>query len=279
LRGYPGPETLRLAAAAMDDPDPAVRLAALAPLGTAPVADQVAVLKDRWTDPVLAVRIEAARAAASVDPRSLDANEIEQLIAAMGEYVDAQRASLDRPSAWLNLGNLYAEAGDPELAKEQYRAALALDPSFEPAYGNLADLLFRQGHEIAAHEALARGLQVLPDSAPLHHAMGLHQIRSGDRTAALASLARAAELAPRDTRFHYVHAIALDGEGRRDEAIALLERTHEIREADQDVLRALVSMNLESGNLDSVRTYARQLHRLRPWDSQIERLLGQLGGD
>jgi len=279
LRGYPGPETLRLAAASLEDPDPAVRLAALAPLGAAPVAEQVAVLKDRWTDPVLAVRIEAARAAASVDPRALNATEVHQLIAAIGEYVDAQRASLDRPSAWLNLGNLYAEAGDPELAQEQYRAALALDPSFEPAYGNLADLLSRQGTEIAAREVLLRGLELLPDSAALHHAMGLHQIRSGDRTSAVASLARAAELAPRDTRFQYVHAIALDGEGARSEAITLLERTHEIREADQDVLRALVSMNLEAGKLDAARIHARQLHRLRPGDSQLERLLRQLGGD
>jgi Flp pilus assembly protein TadD len=276
LSSYPGPETLRLAAASLEDPDPAVRLAALGPVGSATIPDRVALLKDRWIDPVLAVRIEAARMLAGVDPRALDPAELEQLVKAMGEYVDAQQVSLDRPSARLNLGNLYAEAGDPDLAEEQYRAALALDPSFEPALGNLADLLFRQGDDVAAGEVLARGLDVLQDSAALHHAMGLHQIRSGDRRAALAYLARAAELAPRDTRFSYVYAIALDGEGRRDEAITRLERAHAIREADQDVLRALVSMNLESGNLDAARTYARQLHRLRPWDVQLERLLGQL---
>jgi Flp pilus assembly protein TadD len=214
---------------------------------------------------------------AGVDPRNLDPVELGQLIDAMGEYVGAQQASLDRPSARLNLGNLYAEAGDPALAEEQYRAALALDPAFEPAFGNLADLRFRQGDDVAAGEILAQGLNALPDSATLHHALGLHQIRAGERKAALGSLARAVELAPRESRFNYVYAIALDGEGRRDEAIARLERTHAIRETDQDVLRALVSMNLESGNIDAARTYARQLHRLRPGDAQLERLLGQLG--
>lgn len=279
MRSYPGPETLRIAVASMEDPDPAVRLAAMGLLGAVPMTDRAALLQRRWTDPVLAVRIEAARLAAGVNPQALDAIGLERLIAAMGEYVDAQRASLDRPSAWVNLGNLYAEAGDPELAKEQYRAALALDPSFEPAFGNLADLLFRQGDDVAALEVLARGLHMLPDSATLHHAMGLHQIRSGDRTAALVSLARAVELAPRDTRFNYVYAIALDGEGRRDEAIARLERTHAIRESDQHVLQALVSMTMESGDIDTARTYARQLQRLRPWDVQLERLLVRLGGD
>jgi tetratricopeptide (TPR) repeat protein len=248
LNSYPGPETLRLAMTSLEDPDPAVRLAALGPIEAAPVADRVALLKDRWTDPVRAVRIEAARMLAGVDPRNLDPLELGALIDAMREYVDAQEASLDRPSARLNLGNLYAEAGDPALAEQQYRAALDLDPNFEPAFGNLADLRFRQGDDVAAGEILAQGLNALPDSATLRHALGLYQIRAGERTAALASLARAVELAPGNPRFNYVYAIALDSAGRRDEAIDQLERTHAIRETDQDVLRALVSMNLESGN-------------------------------
>lgn len=279
LRTYPGPETLRVAIAALEDPDPAVRLAALGPLGTAPMVERAALLKPRWADPVLAVRIEAARLAAGVDPRVLEATEFDRLIAAMAEYVDAQRASLDRPSAWVNLGNLYAEAGDAELAIEQYRAALTRDPAFEPAFANLADLLLRLGNEVAAGEVLARGLQVLPDSATLHHAMGLHQIRTGNRQVAMDSLSTAVELAPGNARFNYVYAIALDGDARRAEAIAQLESTHGIREADQDVLRALISMNLESGMLEDARRYARQLQRLRPMDAQLEQLLDQLGGD
>jgi hypothetical protein len=38
-------------------------------------------------------------------------------------------------------------------------------------------------------------------------------------------------------------------------------------------------MNLESGNIDGARAYARQLQRLRPGDAQLERLLGRLDGD
>lgn len=279
LSSYPGPETLRLAAAALEDPDAAVRLSALGPLAALPLPDRVTLLKDRWIDPVRAVRIEAARMLAGVDPRTLEPIELQHLIEAMGEYADAQHASLDRPSARLNLGNLYAEAGDPHLAQEQYRAALALDPLFEPGFGNLADLLFRQGSDAAAGDMLAQGLAVLPESAALHHAMGLHRIRSGDRKGALASFDRATELAPRDVPFNYVHAIALHGAGRRDEAIARLERTHAIREADQDVLRALLSLTLESGHLDAARTYARKLHRLRPEDRELEDVLGRLGGE
>jgi len=277
LRGYPGLETLEVATAAIRDSDPSVRLAALVPLGASPVEDRVALFREAWTDPVRGVRIEAARMMAGVDPALLGPIGFRQLIEALSEYVDAQQASLDRPAARLNLGNLYAEAGDPALAEEQYLAALALDPGFEPAFANLADLLSRQGFEAASGEILAEGVAALPNSATLYHAIGLHQIRSGHRTAALESLGKAAELAPQNPRFSYVYAIALDSEGRRDEAIARLEGTHAIREVDQDVLSALVSLSLESGNFDAARAHARQLQRLRPGDARLEALLQQLG--
>jgi Flp pilus assembly protein TadD len=279
LQGYPGPESLELAALSLEDPDPAVRAAALGLLGAAPMEQRLALLRDRWSDPVLAVRIEAARMLAGLDPRGLDEVARGQFAAALGDYIAAQNASLDRPASRLNLGNLYAQGGDASTAERHYRAALALDPAFEPAYANLADLLFRLGDEVAAGELLADGLAVLPDSAVLNHAMGLHQVRSGDTAAALASLARAVELAPGNTRLSYVYAVALSDQGRSDEAIALLERAHETREADQDVLHALAGMHLQSGNIESARTYLRKLQRIRQWDAQLQELLRRLGDD
>ena len=279
LQGYPGPVTLELATLSLEDPDPAVRGAALGLLGATPMEQRLALAKERWSDPVLAVRIEAARMLAGLDPRGLDEVARRQFAAALDEYIAAQNASLDRPASRLNLGNLYAQGGDASTAEQHYRAALALDPSFEPAYANLADLLFRLGDEAAAGEMLADGLAVLPDSAVLNHATGLHQVRSADPSEALASLARAAELAPQNTRLSYVYAVALTDQGRSDEAIALLERAHETREADQDVLHALVGLHLQTGNMEAARTYLRKLQRLRPWDAQIEQLLERLGGD
>jgi len=279
LQGYPGPETLELAARSLEDPDPAVRGAALGLLGAMPMEQRRARVEGRWSDPVLAVRIEAARMLAGLDPRGLDEVARRQFATALEEYIAVQNASLDRPASRLNLGNLYSQGGDAGLAERQYRAALALDPFFEPAYVNLADLLFRVGEESAAGEVLADGLGVLPDSALLNHAVGLHQVRLADTTAALASLARAVELAPQNTRLSYVYAVALTEQGRSEEAITLLERAHDTREADQDVLHALVGIHLQSGNIEAASTYLRKLQRIRPWDTQIEQLLRRLEDD
>jgi hypothetical protein len=68
LQGYPGPESLELAALSVEDPDPAVRRAALGILGAAPMEQRLTLLKDGLGDPVMAVRIESGRMLAGVDP-------------------------------------------------------------------------------------------------------------------------------------------------------------------------------------------------------------------
>ena len=278
LGGYPAPVAIPTAAGALRDGDPAVRHAALRSMEAVPLEERLEYLRPLLTDPVRAVRTEASRLLAGIDPVFLTAAEREALKGTVAEYVEVQRASLDRPSAWLNLGNLYLQSGDAEAALEHYRGALKLDPDFEPAYGNLADLLARLGQEAAAGAMLGEGLARHPDSATLHHALGLHRIRSGERAAALESLARAVELAPDDSRFRYVYAVALDGAGDKEQALSELAEAHRRYPADADVLQALVGLHLRAGNVDEARGYARTLLRLTPDDAELQRLLDRLDG-
>lgn len=276
LSRYPGASPVETAAVALGDTDPAVRLAAVQAMEALTIEQRLDHLRPLLADPVRAVRIEAARLLAGIDAVFLTARERQRLSETVAEYVEAQRASLDRPSAWLNLGNLHLQRGDAQAAEEHYRGALELDPGFEPAYGNLADLLARLGQEAGAGAMLREGLARHPDSAMLHHALGLHRIRSGERAAAMESFRRAVELAPDDSRFRYVYAVALDGAGDQEQALSELTEAYRRYPADANVLQALVGFNLRAGNVDAARAYAGTLLRLTPDDQELRRLLNGL---
>ena len=277
LRDIPTRAGLALSTDALEDPDPLVRRAALGPLALLPPAERVARLVPRLDDETRAVRIEAARLLASVEATLLDGPAQQRLRSTIDEYEIAQRASLDTPPAWLNLGNLYTAQGHVAAAEHAYREALLLDSRFVPAYANLADLLSREGREQEAGETLRAGLVVVPRSAVLMHALGLHRIRVGEKQTALAALAQAVEWAPDDARFRYVRAIAIAGEGRSEEARALLEETHRLAPGDGDVLNALIGMSLDAGEQDAARAWARALQRLQPDNPHLAALRTRLG--
>ena len=56
------------------------------------------------------------------------------------EFVAVQRTNDDRPESRTNLGTYFAARGRVAAAETEMRAALALDPTFVPAYVNLADI-------------------------------------------------------------------------------------------------------------------------------------------
>ena len=180
------------------------------------------------------------------------------------EYVASERFNADRPENRTNLGGYFADRGEYPKAEAEFRAAIALDDQFVPAWVNLADLMRLQGREADAVKALRDGLAVSPLDATLHHALGLSLVRQHDMPGALDELRRAAELAPKNTRLTYVYAIALKSAGRTKEAITWLERALATAPDDRDVLNALMTMNAETGNVEAAREYGARLQRLYP---------------
>jgi Flp pilus assembly protein TadD len=92
------------------------------------------------SDPLRAVRLEAARALAPVPRTDLTAAQHSALNRATAEYIDAQLANAERPEAHVNLGTLFTELGKLSEAEESYRTALRLAPAHVSALVNLADL-------------------------------------------------------------------------------------------------------------------------------------------
>jgi Flp pilus assembly protein TadD len=156
------------------------------------------------------------------------------------------------------------------------RAALALDPTFVPAYVNLADIYRAEQREPDVRRVLAEGLTAVPDDASLHYALGLALVRAQRTAEALTHIERAAARAPDNVRFVYTYAVSLYSTGKAREAIAVLEKALQRRPNDRDVLVALVTFNRDQGASEQALRYAERMAAQYPDDPEAQRLVAQL---
>jgi Flp pilus assembly protein TadD len=178
--------------------------------------------------------------------------------------VAAQRLNADRPESRVNLGNLYAQRGQPAEAEAEYLAARTLDPSFTPATVYLAQLYAGRGRDAEGERLLRDDLQGRPEDPELHLALGLNLVRQHRSSEALGEIERAAELDPGNAGYAYVHAVALNGAGRVDEALAVLEASHARHPANRDTLVALVTISRDAGRTADALTWAERLVAIDP---------------
>ena len=263
------------AEAALQDPSPLVRMAALEAYENLPPAERRATAP-LLSDPSRSVRIHAARLLAQVPTDTLNEADRTALRKASDEYVAAERFNADRPENRTNLGGYLAERGEYAAAEAEFRAAIALDDRFVPAWVNLSDLLRMQQREQDAESVLREGLKAAPADASLHHALGLSLVRQGSTAVALDELRRATELAPANARFAYVHGVALHSSGKPAAGIAVLQRALRAAPTDRDLLTALASFEAQAGHAQQARTYASQLLKLYPEDPTGRAIVGSL---
>ncbi len=261
LRAYAAPAHLLTVRRLLGDEDALVRAAAVRYLELTDAKTLLELGYPLLDDPVLTVRLEAARALAPL-AAALPEAQARRLAVALEDYRASQRATAELPASHLNIALVDLAAGDAKAAEKAYRTALRLDPRFAPAYANLADLYRALGRDGDGEAVLRDGLAAVPNDASLHHALGLLQVRRKEMAKAVASLARASELAPENARYAYVHAIALQSAGDLPGAVALLEVALARHPNDREILAALVLYHQQAGNGAAAGEYARRLQGL-----------------
>ncbi len=134
------------ASRSLGDPDPLVRIAALRAQSPSAPLDQ------RWrragpllSDPIRAVRIEAASLLADQPADALANEDRVRLEAAWAEYEASQRLNADRPEGRANLAGFLLRRGKANEAEQEYLAGLKLAPAAAPLSVNLAELYRVQG--------------------------------------------------------------------------------------------------------------------------------------
>jgi predicted CXXCH cytochrome family protein len=267
---YPGASYLPVFGAALSDPDPQVRRAALAGYAGLPAANRVAAMGSLVTDPVRAVRIEAARMLVGVPAGELG-QWADPWARALAEYVTVQRGLADRSEGLANLGVLYLEQGRGADAERLFRQAVERDSTFVPGYINLADVRRSLSGEPSAEAILRAGVSRNPDAGPLHHALGLSLVRQQRREEGLVALGLAARLAPEDPRVGFVYAVALHDLGRPAEALRVLEGVQRRHPWDRESLLTLASYRAQAGDQAGAADLIQRLAAMNPDDPALRR--------
>jgi predicted CXXCH cytochrome family protein len=261
---------------AIADPDPLMRMAMARSL---PPSAPRAIIEAAFPllgDPVRAVRIEAARALAGVDPQAMTPEQRGAFTLAYQELIAAEMIDADRPETHLNLGLVKMRRKQFNEAEAEYRTALRLDPKFVPAMANLADLDRERGMDKEGEELLRAAIAIEPNNAAIKHSLGLLLVRQHNYTEALPLFREAAALAPDNARYAYVYAVALNSTGAAADATEVLERAHKQHPTDWDVLVTLITFEQKGGNLAAALAYAQELAALEPGNRQIRALIGDL---
>lgn len=265
LPQYPTPQVGPLLVAALDHPDPAVRLSAINVVAvmTSP-EQQVQVLAPLLNDPRRAVRLAATWQLAQLSPALLQG--LPRWPAALADYENAQRSQLDRAEALTNLAALYQLTQRSAQVEPSLRLALQINRHFHPARLLLAQWLEAQGQAEQGIALLRKGAVRYPQEASLNHALGLALVRQGQRQEALTALRRAYALAPENADYAYVLSVALHDAGQVEEALVLLRDQLVQDPASRSIRMALISYLRASGAEQQASALFVELAALNPQD-------------
>ncbi|MFQ5571635.1 MAG: tetratricopeptide repeat protein [Rhodothermales bacterium] len=276
LGKYGTPAARQTIRAGLLDKDGLLRLAALNALGSEDSRSWFEAVYPLLSDSLGSVRIEAARVLAPLPAHEMTEHQRSLLEEGLGEYEAAQLLNADRPEAHLNLGLLYASQGRLDRAENAYRSAIKRAPWFTQAYINLADLYRVQGRDDEGERLLREALAIQPDEPVVYHVLGLLLVRKGRTAEAVEALGKAVALRPDNLRFSYVYGVALHSIGTSNRAVDVLEQAYRRHPRDRELLRALVTINLDRGANDAALKYVRELIALAPEDPELRRILEQI---
>lgn len=265
LPDYPSQGALTRSLKALADPAEQVREAATKVVAAQlPLEERLAALGPLLADPILAVRIAAARSLLGL--RGGQGAFQASYDKAIGEYEQVQLSLQERAEANLNLAMLYQASGQPARVEPYLRAAIERDSDFLPAWVALVQWLDAQQRTEESWRLLTDKLAFNPDVALLQYTKGLGLIRRGKAQEALLALRQANRLEPGNARFAYVLALTLLDQGDATGATQLLEATLKQHPQNREVRLALVAQLRDQGQVAQMKARIEELKAINPGD-------------
>jgi tetratricopeptide (TPR) repeat protein len=245
LAAYPGDGTKKAFELALMDEEALIRRTAVDHLNASDPKRQTELLTAMLYDPVKAVRIEAARRLTEIPSPQLDGNQNDIFKTALLEFQQAMEYSGDFAFGRYNLGNLYGNLKKPELAIENYEAAIRVDDQFYPGKVNLAMLCNQMGQNDKAEVLLRQVVTAQPGLYEIQYSLGLLLAEKKNYAEAASYLEAAARGLPDRSRVHYNLGLLLDYLGRDVQAASALRRAVELEPDNMEYLHAIAQYYLK----------------------------------
>jgi tetratricopeptide (TPR) repeat protein len=275
MRSY-GPEVNQAMIDATKDSEPLVRVTAVDGLDRLTPDEKLSVVTPLLTDPIRAVRIQAARVLTGAPFDRLEPARRREFDSALAEYKLAQIFNADIPSGNLNLALVETNLKEFDSAVEHYKVAIRLDPGFTPARVNLGNLYNLMGRNADAETQFREAIARSPKDGELHYSLGLLLAEEKGLAEAATELGKAAALLPDRSRVQYNYALVLQQTGKTKASEAALLKGYQLDPQDPDVVNALALFYAQQAKWDQASTFARALVRLMPGDPGPAQMLKQI---
>ncbi|UCG13624.1 MAG: tetratricopeptide repeat protein [Deltaproteobacteria bacterium] len=259
LGAYPRDETNQVFELALVDQEALIRRTAVDHLNVLDPKRQTELLAAMLYDPVKAVRIEAARRLTEIPSARLDENQSKMFKVKLVEFQQAMEYSADFAFGRYNLGNLFTNLKKPEMAIENYRAAIRIDDAFYPAKVNLAMLYNQMGRNDEAEILLREVVNAQPELYEVQYSLGLLLGEEKRYAEAARYLEAAAAGMPDRSRVHYNLGILLDYLGRDAKAESALRRALELQPDNMEYLNAVAQYYFKRQMFQEAKRFAEQI--------------------
>jgi predicted CXXCH cytochrome family protein len=284
LSRFRSQDSLDATASSLKDDNPLVRYEAVKGISTLiPKRMEGAYQKKKYslvapllTDPLRAVRSEAARALTEVPVKFFNPILQEDFEKALDEYKERQDSIADRPEAHLNLGIMYENLGQDDKAEASYNTAIKLVNDFYPARFNLANFYNRKGRNTDAEQQFREIIALEPENGEAHYSLGLLLAEMNRLDEAVILMAKAVELMPDRSRVRYNYALALSHLGRNEEALSQMIKAYQVDHRNPEIVQALAIFYIQDNQLKKALHYAERLVEIAPGAKEPKQMLKRI---
>lgn len=255
--------------ALLKDKNPLLRYAAVSNLEGLDNAKRLQLIGPLLSDPIRAVRMEAALVLSSIPMTEWDTNNKLAFKIALQEFTDAQIHSIDMPHANLNLAVLNERLGNTEKAETYYLTALKIDPDFTPARLNLAQFYSKTNQAMKAEKILVDGIKRLPNQGDLYYSLGLLQAEMKRLPDAKIALEHASQFLPQQPRVKYNYALVLEQLGESKKAEIVFLQGLKLAPQHSEMMYALSLLYTQEQKWNQALSWAKKLAELNPDNPEI----------